>query len=154
MITVAPATDLDALTVGLLMRGSDEQELRALGHDPRVAPVEAVHVSDPDLCWALIDENGLTIAVCGAARLNDDVGVAWLLTAEGFGNHPRDIMNLSKALLAKMHERYPVLFNWIDERNVRSLQWLKYIGFFPTVTNPDYSGSGLPFTCYVSLRNV
>jgi hypothetical protein len=148
-----PASVYDANYVGRFMRQTDVDEMEALGLDPLTIPRQSLDVSDPDLRWSLVDD-GLPVGVCGASRYNDDVGVVWLLTADGFGRNPRATMRVTAQLLAAMHARYPVLFNWIDERNVRSLRWLYAAGFFPTATHPNYMGSGLPFTCHVSLRNV
>jgi len=143
----------DILEVSYNLRDSDRAELEAVGIAPEFAVGEAVSVSDKRLCWAVIDGDR-AVGAAGCARLNDDVGVAWLLTAKGFGMKPRDVLVLSKAAVAAMHSRYSVLFNWIDNRNLRSMRWLRSIGFFPAGVNPNYAGSGLPFTCYVSLRHV
>jgi hypothetical protein len=148
-----PASVYDADYVGRFMRQSDVDEMEALGHNPLTIPRQSLDVSDPDLRWSLVDD-GLPVGVCGVAHYNDDVGIAWLLTADGFGRDVRATMRVTAELLSLMHARYPVLFNWIDNRNLRSLRWLRAAGFFPAATNPNHLGSGLPFTCYVSLRNV
>lgn len=135
------------------MRDTDRAEMAALGHDPLTIPMTSLCLSDPDLRWSLLDQ-GRAVGVCGASRLNDEVGIVWLLTANGFGRDVRAVQKITRELLDKMHSRYPILFNWIDDRNLRSLRWLRAAGFFPTVTDPDYAGSGHSFTCHVSLRHV
>lgn len=145
-----PASIAAANAVGVSMRETDRREMLALGLDPLTAPAESVRVSDPDLRWSLY-EGDRVVGVCGATRYSADAGVAWLLTADGFGQNPRRVLDVTHALVARMHRRYPVLFNWIDERNVRSLRWLRAAGFFPTSTLP-LGTRGEPFTCHVSLR--
>lgn len=152
-----PATVEHARFVAATLRQTDIDEMRAVGVDPLDAPVVSLRESLPELSWAWVDTDvDRPLAIGGCAHLNEDVGVAWMLTSTELDktSNPRGFVDLCRESMSRMHQRYPMVFNWIDERNVRSLRWLTSIGFFPTVTDPNYAGSGLPFTCYVSLRHV
>jgi len=133
------------------LRDADRAELAAAGHDPADALVESYAVSDPDMCWtALVD--GEPVAIWGAARLDDVFGSAWLLTAKKLETVKREAWVASVEYVRKMHSRYPVLFNYVDARNVVSRRWLQRLGFAQS-EQPVYI-NGFPFYPYVSLRRV
>ena len=64
----------------------------------------------------------------------------------------REAWTLSKRHVDLMHDRYPVLTNFIDVRNVTSLRWLGRLGFEPVRFHPFHGVGRLPFLKYESKR--
>lgn len=110
------------------LRQSDLDELAATtGEDPAVALVTAVMESSH--AWmVLVDDE--PICVFGAAPA-DDEGIVWLMGSPKM-DLPRNrlaILRRSKGYLDILLAAYPRLFNHIDARNDRSLEWLQWLGF-------------------------
>lgn len=153
---VVPAELRHAKPLAETMRRADVLELEAVGASPLTAVEESIEFSDPDMVWTCIDtSDNHPIAIFGVAPIIQGVhfwGAAWLLTSTRLEQHRREAWLHSVEYVERMHSRYPVLANWIDERNVVSIRWLERLGFFPVIRNPRFGVQGLPFTKYVSLR--
>lgn len=129
---VHPATQEDVEAVirdGL--RAQDVQELTAQGRDPRNALRESFVVSIPHVfsLWVL----GKPVAIFGAApRVHSGhlEGVPWMLASDGVFKHDvRLVMAYTSRWIDYLNQVYPVLVNWVDERNTISVKWLKHCDF-------------------------
>lgn len=128
------------------LREADRRELTAL----RGAPVDAM----PELCnavlrsskvWVLADVH--PIAVFGVAPVAEGVGSPWLLGTEELFRYPRLLVCLTPEYVSQMLADYPVLVNYVDARNYRSIRWLEHMGF--TLEDPIPQGPhGVPFRLF------
>ena len=150
---VVPAGRVYANQLAPYLRLSDRIEIACTsGQSPREALLESVRLSDSDMCWAALDQ-GLPVAMFGANGLDEEeIGGIWLLASYGIYRNKRDFMRKSKEYLAKMHERYKWLTNFIDEENLITRRWLEALGFKPVQRVENFGVGRRPFIQYVSKR--
>jgi hypothetical protein len=100
--------------------------------------------SDP--CYAVV-EGGQVLALFGAipSARRPETGVVWLLGSEELAAHASFIVRSSKAWIAKLHERYRVLGNYVDARNEVHVRWLRWCGFTFVRRIERFGVIGLPF---------
>ncbi len=53
----------------------------------------------------------------------------WMLGAKGLRKHPVAFLKGSRTWVEGMLDKFGHLINYVDERNQRSLKWLKWLGF-------------------------
>jgi hypothetical protein len=135
----------DADLLALRLRPADRREIEAaLGMNPPVVLRLGVEASDP--CYAVV-EDGVVLALFGVVPVLriPNTGSVWLLASEDFAAHPAFIVRSSKAWLAKLHERYRVLANYVDARNEVHIRWLRWCGFDFVRRIEQFGVMGLPF---------
>lgn len=145
MIHVRPAEPADADALAPRLRPADRREIEAaLGMDPTVVLRRGVQASNP--CHAVV-EDGAVLALFGVvpvARIPEN-GAVWLLASEDFAVRSSFIVRSSKAWIARLHERYRVLTNYVDARNEVHVRWLRWCGFDFVRRIERFGAMGLPF---------
>ncbi len=145
-------TEADVAELAANMRPSDAEEVLASGG---FTPLEAVEVSvrgSSHAATLLID--GRVACIFGVAPLTGGepetalgrplVGSVWLLSTGVVDAYPKVFLSLSKRVLPQLLDIYPCLFQAVDARYTRALQWLERIGF--EIQDPlPYGHAGLPF---------
>jgi GNAT superfamily N-acetyltransferase len=145
MIHVRPAEHGDADALAPRLRPADRREIEAaLGMIPSVVLKRGVHASDP--CYAVVAD-GVVLALFGVVPLarGQEIGVVWLLGAEDFAARTSFIVRASRPWIAKLHERYRVLTNYVDARNEVHHRWLRWCGFVFVRRIERFGALGLPF---------
>ena len=152
---VGVATAEDIVCLGPRLRVADVEEIRAASG---LAQLEALRRSFDfsTHVWAVravagetpSDRKiaGRTIAMWGVGPLSlvDGRGCPWLLAADAFEACGRDIVRLSRPLLASMRDNYPHLENRVDARHTRAVRWLSWLGFTIDAAAP-WGVEGRPF---------
>lgn len=143
---VRPAETIDADVLAPRLRPADRGEIEAaLGLvSPAAVLRGGVEASVP--CFAVVT-HGAVVALFGVvpiARL-PETGSVWLLASEDFAARPRFIVRLSKIWLARLHEHYRVLTNYVDARNQVHIRWLRWCGFVFVRRIERFGAMGLPF---------
>jgi hypothetical protein len=142
-IGTASRADVEALAPNL--RPDDIAEIRAasgLAADVglRRSFALSTHV------WAARQDGEGIVAVWGVGPLSLTMGrgCPWLLASPAFDRFGRQIVGLSRPMLARMRAAYPHLENHVDARNRRAVRWLEWLGF---VVEPParWGAEGLPF---------
>lgn len=66
----------------------------------------------------------------GVGSINVLAGVVapWLLGTDAATESPRQFMRMSRDFKAQLLVRYPVMRNFVDDRNVVSIRWLRWLG--------------------------
>jgi len=149
-LIITLAQDEDAFDLADRLRSTDLDELEASsGEEPLEILREAIDISTH--CWAA-RRAGHTQVLFGVAPLVDGMGSAWLLASNDLYSWPKEFIRFCHIYLAEMHESYPVLTNFVDDRNAISQAWLKRLGFKPGMRIPDFGVGKLPFTQFTSVR--
>ncbi|MHB0785575.1 phage protein Gp13 family protein [Bradyrhizobium sp. 5.13L] len=111
------------------MRKADRDEIAAAsGKSPAEALAFSLRKSSQ--AWtAIID--GRPEVMFGVADLNilAGVGAPWLLGTDAIDRHFRQFLRRSVSWRDQLLRRYPVLRNFVDDRNVVSIRWLRWLGF-------------------------
>ena len=150
---IVPATRVTAHQLAPVLRVTDKVEVWASsGMHPLEALLDSLDASDDDMCWAAT-LNRLPVAMFGVNHLDEDIGGIWLLASYAIYTNKLDFMRHCKRQLAVMHERYEWLTNFVDSRNLPTLQWLPRLGFLPVQEVEKYGFEQVPFIQYVSKRN-
>lgn len=124
------------------LRAADRRELQAAEGDAEMAVTRGWLGSS--YCFAGVDARGRTLGLFGVFRENAHWWCPWLVGTEALDDYPRDVARLSVSLFPRLRERFPNMRNYVDSRNVRSIRWLRRLGFNFSGPAP-YGVSGLPF---------
>lgn len=121
-------------------------DIREIWSSHNHTPEEALRASIERSVFSATVENGKPIAVFGiyAENLTDYKANIWLLSTEDLGKIGRRFLRNSKYFINMMLEYYPYLENYVDARNIESIQWLKFCGAEISEAKP-YGVEGLPF---------
>ncbi len=133
----------------LLEIGLREADVREVWASSKATPEEALNRSfeGATVSWSiLLDGECIGMFGVGAMNLLSPVGMPWMLASDMLNDRRawRRFLRESRFHIARMHEMYPVLVNWIDDRNKASLRWAKWVGFKVFDAEP-FGPFGLPF---------
>jgi hypothetical protein len=143
-IKVAAATWAYGHAVAANMRPADVAEVWALA---RHSPAEAVRRSleMPGEAYAfLVDDEPLAVFGC-AETAQPDVGSPWLLGSVGVERYARQFLELGRQYVSRWASEYATLYNVVDARNERSIDWLVRLGFVFGAPIPIGPALFLPF---------
>ena len=129
------------------LRDADRQELAAVhgvGLDLLRCLQTAVRSSEE--AWVAVTAYGEPIAVFGLAPVSllGGIGCPWMLGTDVVDLYAREVVRLSRQHVARWSRRYSLLFNYVDARNLRSIEWLRHTGFTILPAQP-YGQHGEPF---------
>jgi hypothetical protein len=128
------------------LREADRCELVALegqGIDPFHVISRAVTMSSHVWAFVRVADN-MPISLFGVAPMADHIGSPWMLGTEELYEHPRELVVFGRRYISLMTGAYPVLLNYVDARNEKSVRWLKRMGF--QFADPEPLGPyGIPF---------
>lgn len=127
---VIKATPYHVVPVALDMRQSDVDEVWASHHLP---PMDAVSQSlgASDEAWTVVSpKSGMPFAMFGVKRgsIMGGESTIWLLSTDEIEDWRVTFARRSREYIRDMAERYDVLTNHVDVRNVDSIAWLKWLG--------------------------
>lgn len=135
--------DVDALLANL--RPADRAEADALvGADMVESAVEEC-LSTAVMSWTgHVGGEVAFIFGCSPVSLLGVEGVPWLIGTPLIDRHRRAFIRFSHSYIPAMLAIFPTLVNLVDVRNVKSIAWLKKMGFTLLPAQPA-GVSGLPF---------
>jgi hypothetical protein len=152
-VDIVTAFGDDVAFIAERMRPSDVAELAASsGRTPLEALTRAHRVSDR--AWTVLVD-GVPEAMFGVSTSGED-GCAWLLGTDWLDSKAalRPFAEHSYRYVAQMHKHALRLYNYVDARNVRSINWLLHLGFGAADVVPEYGKGKLPFVLMVRDHNV
>jgi hypothetical protein len=120
----------DAEKLAPKLRQADIQEIQAAtGESPLVALQNGISWSDS--CYTIVDENDKPLALFGTVPdpNSKDTGRVWFLGSDELTKHSLLFLRNSHKWVEKLHQRYDILWNYIDARNEVHIRWLKWCGF-------------------------
>ncbi|WP_112953551.1 hypothetical protein [uncultured Agrobacterium sp.] len=120
------------------MREADREEVfAAVGRGPASALLHSLERSD-FAHTVLFDDVPELMFGCGTTNILTRTGAPWLLGTDALERHARDFLRGSLHWVAEMRQRYTLLQNVVDDRNVVSKRWLQWLGF--TLSDPQPFG--------------
>lgn len=146
-LRVIPAIPEHIAPIAMNMRQADRDEVAASSGR---APYEAIEHSlsrSQITGTVLIDGRPAALFGCGDLSILTRVGSPWLLGTDDLALAPVAFMRASVDWRDKLFERYDVLRNLVDDRNVASIRWLEWLGFSMSDPLPVGKG-GLPFRLF------
>lgn len=129
MIEVVPATNDHAAYIDAHVRPGDRAELwAACLHRPVAVMERGIFYSDEALT-ALLD--GVPFCMWGIVpdSFIGNVGIPWLVGTTAMDKHAAAFLRRTKPLLSQMFQKYDKLQNYVDVRNTKAIEWLRWLGF-------------------------
>lgn len=125
---VVEAIPCHALAMAPRMRRADVAELALLGKAPLPALLQSIERSQVSLT-ALAD--GQPFAIFGHTPQThlSSQAIVWMLSSRDLPKHARVFLPNSQGYVDKLLEEFQVLCNFVDERNLVAIHWLKWLGF-------------------------
>ncbi|WP_455153243.1 phage protein Gp13 family protein [Bradyrhizobium cenepequi] len=82
------------------------------------------------LAWTgIIDGRPEVMFGVGDLNILAGIGAPWLLGTDAVEQHYRQFLRHSVSWRDQLLERYPILRNFVDDRNTVSIRWLRWLGF-------------------------
>ena len=136
------------------LRQTDIDEIEA---SSGLSPLEALMVSYhySNLCWVAIDDQGDPLCIWGVApHGHPGVGVVWMIGTDDMVQNQNYILRRCPKYIKKIHQLYPTIFNFVDERNYLSQSWLHWMGFSVTNVDLEYGVEKRTFLKFVRQEYV
>ncbi len=124
---VMPATR--DLAMSLVMSDVDAAEAWAAA---RVSPTEALEMSldsSPEPLVFLADGRVVCVFGVGEWSVLSLYGIPWLLGSEELPQHARRFLRLTWDYMIEMRQRYRLMQNHVDARNIEAVKWLRWLDF-------------------------
>lgn len=147
---IRAATLNDADHVGRNLRPADWTEAFLLsGHDPREAVKDSFQNSTAAFV-ACLDER--PIALFGVSDYDESRATPWLVATPEADRYGRDFVAFGRLFVQAWLDVWPCLFNYVHVDNLKSIRWLKRLGF--TIHAPEPVGAlGAEFHLFTQYRS-
>lgn len=134
------------------LRPDDLREIKAAsGLTAEAALCFGVQLSNP--CLSFVDPHGELAGMFGVTpTYASEVGAVWLLSSDAIEKYPIHFLRRCKEWVEEFHRSYPVLMNFVDQRNTVHINWLRWMGFSFVGLHP-YGVEQLPFYEIVRVKN-
>ena len=136
----------DALELAPKIRKGDRQEIMASNG---VSPLEALVTpfTQEGKIYSIIGttSEGVIGMFGSVPSLEKGFGVVWLLSSETLFKHTKQFIKECPKWVDEMSEGYEYVYNFVDERNWKSLKWLQFLGFEPKNKIGDFGIGKMPF---------
>lgn len=144
-------TDLDTLAgwvehLAGNLRPSDIDELAA---SSGAAPLPAIwgSVAVSEMAWVVLADGEPVCIFGGSPTGPAESGCVWMLGTPRM-DEPAVALSICRQFrphLAQLHQRWAVLWNYIDARNAKSMAWLQWADFRVLEVFPAHGRQGRPF---------
>jgi hypothetical protein len=140
-------------TLSSQLRAADIDEIEAMaGTEPDRALRDSLSISSH--AYAVVSDTYGPVAIFGAApHPLAGVGVVWMLGSDGIKREGYSIARKTRRYFDELNAAYPILWNYIDDRNSTSLRWLRW-GGFKLVGQKAMGPEGLPFHIFARTSYV
>ena len=123
------ATPEHAAYIAARLRAADREEVRAShGIPPELALQVSLRASTTAVCGLVDGEPAGIFGVVNVDTLQG-VGAPWMLGTDKVDSLAREWLREAPQWLALLSDGYLLLRNWVDARNVKSIRWLRRLGF-------------------------
>lgn len=121
----------------------DQMEIYALGFNPKFALDHAIENALDAVAIRKDDELACIVGISVEPGLFSEV-TPWLVSTKLMRKHPRQVLELSKRIVARWRSLYPYMENYVDARHIKAITWLRHIG---AVIHPEepYGPYARPF---------
>lgn len=127
-VEIIPSELEDVFELKDNLRAEDVQECQAAGLTPQQALLDAYVLSE--LCYSA-KVKGKTEAMFGVSSFNQPkgYGAVWYLGSDESFKHPIALVKGGRKYVEEWLKQFKILYNRVDARNLRHIEWLKCVGF-------------------------
>ena len=142
---VRRATEEDVKNIAPRLRQIDKDELHAsCGEDPEAILLESLAM--PSLgTWVGVYKGQPEIIFGCVYTADPNLGVPWMVGTDALKDSPREFLNKCKLWVQGFSKHFPLLKNFVSEKNTLHIKWLKWCGFKFTHLHPEYGVGKEPF---------
>jgi len=111
-------------------RKTDKAELFALALiDPYNAIKDGVETSETSWTGLINNVPVCIFGVCPVGGLFGNMGRPWMIGTDLIDQHAITFLRRNKKFVKMMLNQYGYLSNYVDCRNTKAIQWLRWLGF-------------------------
>lgn len=149
-----PSTVADAEYIAPRLREADKSEIRAAtGNDPLQSLLNGLHIGT--CCYTMVTPDGEPAGMFGLVETSDPIAAAvWALATDQLLKHRITFMRESHKWIISANAIYPVLFNYVDERNNVHIKWLSAMGFTFIQRHMHFGVERRQFLEFVRIKDV
>ena len=96
---------------------------------------------NPEILWGLDPVYG-----------QEDTAIIWMVSTPRIYEHPQLFVPVTKLLWDTAHEHFDYLVNFIDARNTRHIDWVKWLGAKMIRRIDEFGAEGRPFYEFISYK--
>jgi hypothetical protein len=150
--TIRPASEADCLDLAPRLRLADVMEIQASGgRTPLEALLRSRQVST--VCLVACTD-GRPFAMFGVAPTAlPEVASIWMLGSDEIAARKLWACRQARRIVESWHDDYPILFNYVDERNTVHIDWLRWLGAVFIKRHSRHGIEQTPFLEFVKIRN-
>lgn len=152
---IRKATVEEAINIAPRLRAEDREEIiAATGLPPELVLPLGITPNRHVFVAGVIERPDSPEIIFGVDPVpgEPDVGVIWMVSTPVIFDYPQRFAAVSAEMISRLHEMYPFLTNFIDERNTRHIRWLKWLGFTMLRRIEKLGPRSLPFLEFASYR--
>ncbi len=144
-IVKALAEHIDVIAPNV--READREEMLAYnGMTPRQALELSLYNSQGEAWTGMA--NDVPVCIFGVAKPN----YIWLVGTEDIHKYDKLFLSKSRKILKELLEKHPILENYVQAKNTRSVQWLAWLGF--NMEQPEPMGVNNELFCHFWLEGI
>jgi hypothetical protein len=141
----------DVSRLAPLIRDTDVEEVKAQCglniHNALLMSYESSKV-----CNSIMNTKGDILGMFGITETPDPlVATPWMLCTDRLNEISRIFLRQSKSWIVTLNTLYPILMNYVDERNQKAIHWLRYLGFTFIQKIERYGVGKKPFYEFVRI---
>lgn len=147
----------DVFSLATNIREADRREcLAASGEDPLTTLRKARETSTVFRAVVMGPPKGdhEIAALYGVVPFDPSVGLGgvWLLGTDSLAKDGFRFARFCTQYIEALHEQFPVLFNYVDERNALHIRWLRWAGFTFVNRHEHFGAEQRPFYEFVRMQ--
>ncbi len=154
VIEFKKADEMEARFIATHVREADYLELAdgTLTH-PYDAMIRAINDDPERSVTAYI--NGIPVCMFGVtpAGICLSSGIPWMIGTHFIDKTPKSFLRKCRDVVCKISNNFDYLVNYVDARNTRAVEWLKWLGFTINEAEP-YGPKGLLFHKFWMTQEV
>lgn len=143
VIAFRKAMNTDCIALFPKLRERDCTEL-ALSSGVSTAAILVQSVELSEDAWLATGADGAPLGLFDVAP-HGDLGVVWMVATPEVANHAVELVLQGRAWIKSILPRYSRLFNFVHAENVRSISWLRSLGFTIGELVPEFGAGKAPF---------
>jgi hypothetical protein len=93
------------------------------------------------------------VGIFGVSRIEKDMGIVWLMGSDNLTKYKKGFYEVSKEYLELFLKEFKTVFNYVDERNTTTSEWLKRLGFSFIGREPEFGEDKVPFNLFLKERS-
>ena len=127
--SVVPATMAHTRDLAPRVRQADVDEVWAFAGITTLEALEVSVRSSPEPWAGLVNERVEVMFGVGVSSLASAVGIPWFLGSDEVFKHGVKFLRVSRRYIDRVRQDYLLLENYVDERNLDAVKWVKWLGF-------------------------